>query len=56
MNNNKGPCGDCGHPFEEHAFDVNNPKAMRCFHGAATGDGCRPVYDERCKNYVSRQG
>jgi len=54
-----GPCArilkdgsKCGHPFAEHASDLNHPDALRCFHGAATGDGCTHKYDERCPNYV----
>ena len=47
----KKPCADCGHAFEVHAADVNFPNSLRCFHNAATGEGCRPVYDERCKQY-----
>jgi hypothetical protein len=43
----------CNHPFEEHASDLNTPDAMRCWHGAATGDGCTVKYDERCPDYVS---
>jgi hypothetical protein len=51
----KGPCGDCGHSFDSHAPDVSFPNVQRCFHGAATGDGCRYEYSERCKNYVPPQ-
>ena len=52
----KKPCKDCGHAYEYHAPDVNHPNVERCFHGAATGDGCREVYDERCKQYVDPEG
>ncbi len=45
------PCKRCGHSFDEHAPDVNYPNAQRCFHGAATGDGCAPKYADRCKEY-----
>ena len=34
---------------------VSFPNVQRCFHGAATGDGCRYEYSERCKNYVPPQ-
>ncbi len=46
------PCADCGHPFDEHAPDVNFPDTLRCFHGAVSGEGCRDKYNERCRNYV----
>jgi len=46
-------CADCGHPFEEHAPDVMFPNSNRCFHGAVSGEGCQPKYDDRCKNYVN---
>lgn len=52
----KGPCGDCGHAFAAHAPDVSFPNSQRCFHGAATGEGCREKYDERCKQYVPPKG
>ena len=48
----KKPCKRCGHAWDEHAPDVSFPDSLRCFHGAATGEGCTEVYDERCKNYV----
>ena len=47
------PCATCQHSFDEHAPDVSFPDTMRCFHGAATGEGCHPEYDSRCKNYVN---
>ena len=45
------PCAKCKHPFAEHAPDVNFPDSQRCFHGAATGDGCAPRFADRCNNY-----
>ncbi len=46
------PCKRCGHAFADHAADVNYPDALRCFHRAATGDGCAEKYSERCKEYI----
>jgi hypothetical protein len=48
----KKPCADCGHAFDVHAVDINFPNSQRCFHNAATGEGCRPAYEDRCKQYV----
>jgi len=45
----------CGHDEAEHAPDVNFPDSLRCFHGAATGEGCAPKYDERCKQYTPKE-
>jgi hypothetical protein len=47
------PCAECGHDYAQHAPDVNFPDALRCFHGAATGEGCKDKYDQRCKDYVN---
>jgi hypothetical protein len=47
------PCKRCKHPFSEHASDVDYPDALRCFHGAFTGDGCAEKYADRCPNYVN---
>ena len=47
------PCARCKHPFSEHAADVNHPDALRCWHGAVTGDGCAEKYADRCPNYVN---
>lgn len=41
----------CGHRFDVHAPDVNYPDSQRCFHGAATGDGCAEKYDDRCRDF-----
>jgi hypothetical protein len=46
------PCARCGHAFEVHAPDRNYPDALRCFHGAGTGEGCAVKYPDRCKDYV----
>jgi hypothetical protein len=48
----KKKCADCGHDYSEHCPDVSYPDALRCFHGAGDGTGCREVYDERCRQYV----
>jgi hypothetical protein len=50
------PCKRCQHPFEEHAPDRNFPDQLRCFHKAATGEGCAEKYAERCPNYVNPEG
>jgi hypothetical protein len=42
----------CGHLEEEHAGDRNHPETTPCWHGAGSGEGCTPVYGERCKNYT----
>jgi hypothetical protein len=52
MSENMPPCGDCGHPFDEHASDLSHPETMPCWHGSVDGAGCRPKYDDRCRNYV----
>ena len=49
----KKPCANCGHGYEFHAPDVSFPDAERCFYGAGDGTGCRPVYADRCKQYVN---
>jgi hypothetical protein len=41
----------CGHEYAEHAPDLSHPLTAPCWHGAATGEGCMPTYNERCKNY-----
>ena len=61
------PCKRCGHAYAEHATDINHLDALRCFHGAATGDGCADkycakcdfrfdilfgVFEDRCANYI----
>jgi len=48
----KKPCAKCHHPFTEHAPDVSFPDSLRCFHNAATGEGCTEKYDDRSKDYV----
>ena len=48
----KGPCKRCRHPFIEHAAEPSAPEAVRCWHGAATGEGCTEKYADRCPNYV----
>ena len=45
------PCKRWGHAYAEHATDINHLDALRCFHGAATGDGCADKYEDRCANY-----
>lgn len=49
----KPPCARCGHAYADHAPDVNYPNSERCFHRAATGEGCAPKYGDRCKQYVN---
>ena len=51
----KKPCKDCGHSYDVHCTDVNYPDTLRCFYNAATGDGCREKYDERCRQYVTSE-
>ena len=50
------PCKRCGHAFEEHAPDHNYPDSQKCWHGAASGEGCAVAYDDRCKDYVNPDG
>ena len=45
------PCKRCGHAFDEHAPDKNYPDSQKCWHGAASGEGCAVAYDDRCRDY-----
>jgi hypothetical protein len=47
------PCKRCGHSWEYHAPDRNYPDAQKCWHGAATGEGCAEKYEDRCKDYIA---
>ena len=49
---NKPKCARCGHAEADHAPDVSYPDSRRCFHKAATGEGCAEKYDDRCKDYL----
>ena len=48
----KPPCKRCGHAYDVHCADTNYPDSLRCFHLAATGEGCAEKFDDRCKQYV----
>jgi hypothetical protein len=45
----------CGHSYEMHSSDLQHPDTEPCWAGAAVGEGCTPVYAERCRDYVPEE-
>ena len=45
----------CGHSYEMHSSDLQHPDTEPCWAGAAVGEGCTPVYAERCRNYIPEE-